>query len=41
MQHKPSLNRLSDAQRELNETKSKSATTLLASGDEILQLREE
>lgn len=38
---KPFLNRLTDAQRELNETKSKSVTTLHSAEDEILQLREE
>uniref|UniRef100_A0A8C4GXW3 Mitochondria-eating protein n=1 Tax=Dicentrarchus labrax TaxID=13489 RepID=A0A8C4GXW3_DICLA len=32
-------NRLADAQNELDETKSKSATTLLATEDEILQLK--
>lgn len=39
--HKPFLNRLTNAQRELNETKSKSVTTLHSAEDEILQLREE
>lgn len=34
-------NRLIDAQKELDDTKSKSATTLLATEDEILQLRAE
>lgn len=35
------FNRLVDAHRELDETKSKSATTLLATEDEILQLKAE
>ena len=35
------FNRLVDAQMELDETKSKSATTLLATEDEILQLKAE
>lgn len=35
------FNRLTDAQRELNETKSKSVNTLHSAEDEILQLREE
>lgn len=35
------FNRLADAQKELDDTKSKSATTLLATEDEILQLRAE
>uniref|UniRef100_A0A7N8YQP7 Mitochondria-eating protein n=1 Tax=Mastacembelus armatus TaxID=205130 RepID=A0A7N8YQP7_9TELE len=35
----PFLNRLADAQKELDQTKSKSATTLLATEDEILQLK--
>lgn len=35
------FNRLVDAQKELDETKSKSATTLLATEDEILQLKAE
>lgn len=35
------FNSLADAQKELDETKSKSATTLLATEDEILQLRAE
>lgn len=35
------FNSLADTQKELDETKSKSATTLLATEDEILQLRAE
>lgn len=34
-------NRLADVQEELSETKSKSTTNLLASEDEILQLKAE
>lgn len=39
--HKPFLNRLTGVQRELNDTKSKSVTTMHSAEDEILQLREE
>lgn len=38
---KPFLTRLTDVQRDLNETKSKSVNTLHSAEDEILQLREE